>query len=120
MRFQLTALLATTVDYIMTIFLKEVVQFDYRLAVFCGATAGAITAFTFNRYWVFRSLEKHPLSQALRYAVVAGGSVILNTAGTSAITEIFSLQYLVSKAIMSIIIGFTYSYYFSRRFVFYA
>lgn len=120
MRFQFTALFATCMDFLLTILLKETGGLHYSLAVGCGAMAGAITAFTINRYWVFRSLEKHPVEQVLRYIVVAAGSVILNTAGTFLVTEIFQFPYLISKAVISIIIGFTYSYYFSKRFVFYA
>ena len=120
LRFQLTALLATSIDFLLTILLKEIAGFHYSLAVAIGATGGAITAFTVNRYWVFRSLGTHPALQAIRYILVASGSVILNTAGTYFATELLIFPYLISKAIVSIIIGFTYSYYFSKRFVFYA
>src|SRR3954463_14750152 len=82
LRFQLTALLATFVDFLVTILMKEVAGIHYSVSVACGATAGAITAFTINRYWVFRALEKHPVEQAVRYMLVAGGSIVLNTAGT--------------------------------------
>ena len=119
-QFQLTALLATCVDFAMTTVFKEVFTFHVALAVACGATCGAITAFTINRFWVFHSLEKNPLEQVFRYFLVAGGSVILNTFGTFLLTELTTIHYLISKAIVSIIIGFTYSYYFSKRFVFYA
>ena len=119
-RFQLTALLATTVDFTMTIFFKEVIGFHYSVAVALGAICGAITAFTINRYWVFKSLEHHPAIQAFRYVLVAGGSVIINTLGTYLVTETFTFPYLISKATVSIVVGFTYSYYFSKRFVFYA
>ena len=119
-RFQLTALLATSVDFFLTIVLKENFHLYYATAVAGGACAGAITAFTINRYWVFRSLENHPVGQLFRYFLVAFGSVLLNTAGTYLFTEGFQTSYLVSKAIVSLIIGFTYSYYFSKRFVFYA
>ncbi len=119
-RFQLTALLATSVDFSITIVFKELLDLHYSLAVALGATSGAITAFLINRYWVFKSLENHPFEQAIRYILVAGGSVVLNTAGTFLFTEVFTFPYLISKAVVSIIIGFTYSYYFSKRFVFYA
>jgi len=119
-RFQLTALLATSVDFLITMIFKETMNLHYSLAVASGAAAGAITAFTINRYWVFRSLGKHPVEQAIRYLLVAAGSVMLNTAGTFIVTETLAFQYLISKAIVSIIIGFTYSYYFSKRFVFHA
>ena len=119
-RFQLTALMATTVDFFITILLKEKFHIHYTLAVAGGAGSGAITAFAINRYWVFRSLEKHPLEQLIRYFIVAIGSILLNTAGTYLLTESFHFSYLVSKAIVALVIGFTYSYYFAKRFVFYA
>jgi putative flippase GtrA len=120
LRFQLTAIVATTVDFLVTIILKEKAGLNYSLAVACGAGTGAITAFSINRYWVFRTLEKHPFEQGLRYLLVAAGSVLLNTAGTFVLTESTYLPYIVSKGIVALIIGFSYSYYFSKRFVFYA
>ena len=120
LRFQLTAILATTIDFLTTIILKEIFKMPYPMAVALGAGAGAFTAFSINRYWVFRSIEKHPFGQLLRYLIVAFGSILLNTAGTFLLTENLHLPYLISKAIVALIIGFTYSYYFSKRFVFYA
>jgi putative flippase GtrA len=119
LRFQLSALMATAIDFLITFLLKENLHFYYTWAVAIGASAGAITAFTANRYWVFKSLHRHPIEQGIRYFLVASGSIMLNTAGTYLFTEAFHLQYLVSKAIAALIIGFTYSYYFSKRFVFY-
>jgi putative flippase GtrA len=119
-KFQFTALIATAVDFIVTIILKEKLNIHYSWAVAGGATTGAITAFTINRQWVFKSLSEHPVTQGFRYFLVATGSVILNTMGTYFITESFHAPYLVSKALVALVIGFTYSYYFSKRFVFYA
>ena len=71
LRFQLTAIMATTIDFLTTIILKEIFKMPYPIAVALGAGAGAITAFSINRYWVFRSIEKHPFNQLLRYLIVA-------------------------------------------------
>ena len=120
MRFQLTAVMATTIDFLVTILLKEKFGIYYSAAVAFGASAGAITAFSINRYWVFRSLELHPIVQGLRYLLVAAGSIFLNTIGTYLLTEYFHIPYLISKATIALILGFTYSFYFSKRFVFYA
>lgn len=119
-RFQLTALFATSIDFFVTILLKEYFHQNYTFAVGVGAYAGAFAAFTVNRYWVFRSLERNPIGQVFRYFIIAAGSVVLNTAGTYIITESINISYIVSKAIVALIIGFTYSFYFSKRFVFYA
>jgi putative flippase GtrA len=118
LRFQLSALLATAVDFLFTFLLKEELHVYYTWAVAGGAIAGATTAFTANRYWVFKSLQRHMVDQGFRYFIVASGSIVLNTACTYFFTEAFYMQYLVSKAIAALIIGFTYSYYFSKRFVF--
>ena len=120
LRFQLTAIIATTLDFILTIILKEIFGIHYSLAVASGAACGAITAFTINRYWVFKALESHPVEQGIRYLLVAAGSVALNTLGTFLLTDFGGFPYIVSKGIVAMIIGFTYSYYFSKRFVFYA
>lgn len=118
LRFQMSALIATAVDFLVTLLLKEKFQIFYAWAVAGGATSGACTAFTINRHWVFQTTHKHPVAQGLKYLIVAGGSVVLNTSGTYLFTELFSWPYLISKAVVALIIGFTYSYYFSRRFVF--
>lgn len=120
LRFQLTAMTATFVDFFITWILKEFGQIYYPYAVGIGACLGACTAFFINRHWVFKSLDGHPMSQGLRYMLVAGGSVVLNSSGTYLLTETMHTPYLVSKGIVALIIGFTYSYYFSKRFVFYA
>lgn len=119
-RFQFTALLATVVDFSSTIFFKSVLEFYYVIAVGLGATLGGITAFILNRHWVFNSTSAHPFQQAIKYALVVAGSILLNTTGTYLLTEYLSFTYLISKAIVALIVGFTYSYYLSKRFVFYA
>ena len=120
LRFQLTALLATTIDFAITIVFESMVGFHYSLAIALGATFGAMTAFFINRFWVFSSMKTHPAEQAMKYFLIVAGSIFLNTTGAYLLTETTMLTYLISKAIVSIIIGFTYSYYFSKRFVFYA
>lgn len=119
-KFQLTALIATSIDFLTTILFESLFGFHYSLAVAIGATFGAVTAFTMNRTWVFSSMQTHPAKQAFKYLMVVAGSILLNTVGTYLLTESTMLTYLISKAVVSLLVGFTYSYYFSKRFVFYA
>lgn len=115
---QITALLATTVDFTITILLAEWLKVWYLEAVAAGAACGAITAFLLNRSWVFRAQEKALHFQALRYLLVAAGSWFLNTGGVYLLTETTGISYLVSKSLVSIIVGLTYNYMLAKRFVF--
>ncbi len=115
---QVVALIASAIDFAVTIFLKEIGGFNYVAAVGLGACCGAVTAFMLNRHWVFKAFHSHILHQALRYIIASGGGVLLNTSGTYALTETFGLPYLLSKTLVSLVIGLTYSFYVVRSFVF--
>src|SRR5262245_42648963 len=118
-RSQVVALAATGVDFILTVFLKEAMGYHYAAAVFIGAICGAFTAFTLNRNWVFAGNQSGYRRQALRYLIALAGSVVLNSSGTWLLTEWLHVPYLVSKVLVAICIGLTYSYYVLKSFVFY-
>jgi putative flippase GtrA len=118
LRAQMVAVIATGIDFGATLFTKELVRIHYVYAVAFGALCGAVTAFLLNRHWVFAAGEGNVAAQALRYSMALGGSVVLNTAGTYAITELVHSHYLLSKAMVAVAIGVTYSYFVLKTFVF--
>lgn len=117
-RYQLVAILATGVDFVMLVFLTEIFGLWYLFSTITGATFGAITAFLLGRYWVFQSKEDKIHNQAFRYVIVAAGSVFLNSAGVYLLTDIVGLQYMISKVITAVIVGISYNYLLSRHFIF--
>jgi putative flippase GtrA len=118
LRAQFTALLATAADFSVTIVLKEIAGLWYLYAVGIGAATGAILAFLLGRNWVFRSVSRSVHSQALRYILVASVSWFLNTTGVWFLTEFPAIPYLYSKLFVSVIIGLTFNFILTKRFVF--
>jgi putative flippase GtrA len=118
LRAQLVAVFATSIDFGATMLLKEGFKIYYVIAVASGACCGAVTAFILNRNWVFAGSDGRLPAQALRFAVALSGSALLNTTGTYAVTEYFHCHYLLSKIIVAVIIGLSYSYFVLKYFVF--
>src|SRR5690349_10667700 len=78
-RSQLAALVATGVDFGSLVFLVEVVKVYYVWATAIGAFLGALTNFLMGRHWSFEATHERARFQVLRYALVSGGSLGLNT-----------------------------------------
>jgi len=118
LRSQLSALLATVTDFVVTIICKEGIEIWYVHSVAIGAAVGALTAFLLNRNWVFKVQDKSVKQQALRYVLVAGGSWLLNISGVYLLTESIGISYLYSKVVVSILIGLSFNFILAKRFVF--
>jgi len=115
---QASALIASLLDFITTIFLTEVIGCWYLLASIIGTILGGITNFTISRRWVFTQGEKEIPEQILKYMVVWVGYLFLNALGVYAITHYLKVNYVISKMAVSIILGTTYNYFLQKRFVF--
>ena len=118
LRAQMVAVISTTVDFAVTILLKEGIGLSYVNAVAFGACCGAVTAFLLNRNWTFSATNHSPILQASRFALALAGSAALNTLGTWWVTETFGSHYLLSKTCVAVFIGLTYSWFILKFFVF--
>lgn len=116
-RFQLSAIIATLVDFSFTIFLKEACGLGYLLSASIGALLGGVTNFILGRRWVFRAAGPR-YHQAFRYTVIWGGSILLNIGAVYLLTGSLHFNYIISKVIAAFMIGLTFNYTMQRRFVF--
>lgn len=115
---QFSSIIAFGVDFVMTIVFTELFHFWYLAASIMGSVAGAITHFTLGRGWVFdRAGKKIPL-QALKYLIVWNGHILLTTLGIYVLTSYALINYALSKIIVSVVMGLSYSYIMQRKFVF--
>ncbi len=117
-RSQVTSLAATLADFGVLIFLVEVLGIWYVLATAFGALAGAVTSFLAGRHWSFEAASGALRGQALRYSLVSGLSLLLNTSGVYLFTDLVGLPYVASKALIAFLVGVFFNFPLHRHFVF--
>jgi len=114
----IAAFLGTVVDYLTFFGLTKLFGLWYIYAQIVGAFFGAITNFLLGRYWAFQAKEDNIKHQAIRYALVSTGSLILNTTGLYLLAEYTPLNPDISKVVIGIIVAVTYNYLMQKYFVF--
>lgn len=117
-RYNASAIIATTGDFLTLVFLTEVLYLWYLFSTVIGALVGACIAFALGRNWAFVSKEERKRVQAVRYTIVALGSLALNTLGVYFFTEVTGFPYTISKVITAVIVGVGYNYTLSKYYIF--
>jgi putative flippase GtrA len=115
---QVASLVASLIDFSISIFLARVLGWWYLLASITGTVVGGIVNFTINRFWVFKAREKRVTTQAIKYIVVWVGNLLLNALGVYLITHYMRVNFIISKIIVSLIVGFFYNYLLQKKVVF--
>lgn len=115
---QASSFIATAVDFAVLIFCTEILHIYYVLSTAIGSVVGAIISFFLGRNWAFRRKDGKFSYQALRYLFVSITSLFLNTNGVFFLTEYFDIQYIISKLIVSILVGVFFNFFMFRYFVY--
>lgn len=129
---QLSAQIASLVDFLITIFLVKLFEVFYLYATFTGSVIGGGVNCVINYRWVFHSKDCKKTHVALKYLFVWGGSILLNTWGTFALTEWFKGMtwvngllgyyvddlFILSKIIVAVLVAFFWNYHLQRIFVY--
>ena len=115
---QLTALVATAVDFLSALVLNVCFGMWYVGATFLGSVAGGVANCAINYRWVFHAQQVGKRRVALRYSLVWTGSIVLNTLGTYALTELSHVHFLLPKALTAILVGVFWNYQLQRFYVY--
>jgi putative flippase GtrA len=115
---QTSSLIASLVDFIVTIACVELLGVWYGAASATGNVVGAGVHFTISRKWVFDATQRNVRLQIGKYVCVWAGYVLLNMLMVVLMTTYMSLQYIVAKIIVSIILSVGYNYTLQKRFIF--
>jgi len=115
---QISAIIATCIDFIVLYILVEFIAVWYVLAAAIAALCGAISNFIMGRHWTFLSKDDKWHHQAQRYSYVAIGSLGLNTFGIYLLTEGLAIHYMVSKIIISLLVAVGFNYPLQKFYVF--
>lgn len=115
---QLSSVISTLVDFLLTRVLTEWVNIWYLLSSAVGTISGGIINFSLGRYWTFKGRRHTKIVQVGRYILIWTGNLTLNTLGLYVFTELLQLHYIISKALVSVTVGVFYNYFFQKLFVF--
>jgi putative flippase GtrA len=119
-RHQLSALLATGLDFSVMTLSHELFGVDPVLATVFGASSGGLANFQLGRHWVFGGArDGRVFGQALRYACVSLGCVVLNALGMGLLGLWAGPEsYVIQRVVVSLLVGFLWSYPAQRWLVF--
>ena len=118
LRALLTSLTATSVDFCMSVVLKEWIGIYYVTATTLGGMFGAATSFFMGRIWVFNKRTGRLSNQLLRFIFTNFFSIFLNTSGVFFIVEQFEIPFVWSRIIVACFVGFFFNFLMNRYFVF--
>jgi putative flippase GtrA len=114
---QVGAFAATALDFGVMVTLVEVGLLSPVRATAVGAATGAIVNFLLGRRWIFEATDAGVLGQAVRYTLVAVGSLVLNSFGEHVAIEA-GLPYAAGRVLVAAIVGVSWNFPLHRYFVF--
>jgi CDP-diacylglycerol--glycerol-3-phosphate 3-phosphatidyltransferase len=110
--------IATAVDYGTFTILVEVVGIYTGSSRALGALLGAITNFTVNKVYTFKTQDNSVLVEVPRYAAISLTSLLLNTVGVILLTEGLRWNPLAAAAVVGLAVSLAWNLPLHRIFVF--
>jgi putative flippase GtrA len=105
LRFHVASLVATGVDFGTMIAVVQLLRGSPVVGTVAGASLGAITNFSLGRKWTYRRDDAPLAGQAFRYALVSGGSLLLNAAGEYLLAVRLGLGYLLARVVVAVAVS---------------
>ena len=118
LKFNIVSILATGVDFAVFVMLTTGFDVYYIIATVVGAICGGITAFILNRNWVFFGKGKVINKQLSNFILVWAGSIFLNTTGIYVLVQFLKMDEVISKIIISILVGVFFNFTMNKYYVF--
>jgi putative flippase GtrA len=119
---QAAAITGSAADFLVFTIMAQLIgrtPDELSLATAAGAFCGGLINFIIVRKWVFIDGQKRAHVQAGRYILVWAGSILLNSRGMYLITTYFAtINFLVARVIISVLVGVLYNYFLQKKFVF--
>ena len=118
---QLAAITGSAVDFLIYALMVQLTGNSpamVSLATAEGAVSGGVINFLIARKWVFNEGQHKARVQIARYILVWAGSILLNSLGMYLLTYFTTLNYMVARILVSVLVGVSYNYFLQKRFVF--
>jgi len=118
LKYDLVALVATATDFTVLIGLTEMLNMWYLFSAIISAFLGGITGFVLERNWVFMKKDGKLTVQSTRYLLIWMVSIVLNTGFLYLMVDLFGYQYIVSKVIVSVLVGIGFNFLMHKYYIF--
>jgi len=119
---QFSAFTGGMCDYLIMIFLTEVMGVYYTTSIAIACILGAGINFSINKIWAFyppKIAYRFSLSQQLwRFVLVVASSILLKMSGTWLFTTFAHIDYKISRIITDIFVSLFFNYVLQRYWVF--
>jgi phosphatidylglycerophosphate synthase/putative flippase GtrA len=114
----IASVIATVIDYGTFTVLVELAGIYTGTSRALGALLGAVTNFTVNKVWTFRTQGDSVWHEVPRYAAISLTSLLLNTLGVVLLTDGLRWNPLVAAALVGVLVGVGWNLPLHRYFVF--
>jgi putative flippase GtrA len=115
---QVALIAGSVADFAITILLVEEFHCWYVAGNATGNIAGALAQFLLSRNWVFTEHRQRVPVQIVKFIIMWLGNILLAGLGIFLLTHFLNLHYLFSKLLVSVLLGLSYTYLLSKKFVF--
>lgn len=115
---QAASILGSIADFLIAIILVEIFHCWYIIGNLIGNVCGAIAQFILCRNWAFNADRSKTSSQVIKYILVWAGNLLFSAAGVYFFTHYLRINYIISKIIISVLLGVSYNYFLQKKFVF--
>jgi putative flippase GtrA len=116
-KFGITGLVNTAIDIAVYALCLEIFGLDIKIAQAAGQGTAITNSYFMNKNWTFQKREKHNISQILKFLLINGGSIAINTFSVHILHNNLGLdKYLCKIPIAAITI--VINYFGNKLFVF--
>lgn len=115
---QLSAFVGGLFDFCIYSLCYKVFGVSAPLSNVVSGSLGAIVNFTINRYWSFESTSTPVKEQLWKFIIVVVGSIILKSSGIYVLVDLMSINFLLAKGIVEIIVSLGFNYVLQKIWVF--
>jgi putative flippase GtrA len=116
---QAALIIGSLADFSVTILLVQTFHCWYVAGNTAGNICGAAAQFLLSRKWVFANSQLQPVpAQMGKFILMWAGNIVLSALFVFLLTNYLHIYYLASKVIVSVLLGVTYTYFVSKKFVF--
>lgn len=116
-KFGVTGLLNTAIDFAVYTLCLEIFELDVKIAQPAGQCVAIVNSYLINKNWTFQKRENYSIAEILKFLLVNGGSIAINTLGVYILHDVIGIgEYLCKIPIAFVTIAI--NYFGNKLFVF--